>query len=70
MGPTVLALVASVLSELPGLITAGQDVINIIDQTSVVVQNAQKTGADPTAAEWEAIDSQIKSLKALVDGAG
>ncbi len=61
MNPLELAL--AVLSELPSLISAGANVINLINSTKQTLNEATAAGRDPTAAEWDALNAQITDLR-------
>lgn len=60
----VLALATTVLELLPSLITAGVDVLSLIQNTSSVIKTAQSEGRDPTDDEWSTLDTQISALRA------
>lgn len=55
MGPFAIA----VLQALPGLIAAGRDSIQIINEANTRIS----TGRDPTPADWDWLNAQIKGLQ-------
>ena len=61
MGAAAYAI--SLLTELPGLISAGKDVIDLIKSSSTALKSMQDQGREPTDAEWSALNSQIKALR-------
>ncbi len=61
MGAAAYAL--SLLTELPGLISSGKQVIDLIQQGTAAMKAMQAEGRDPTSAEWDALNAQIKSLR-------
>jgi hypothetical protein len=64
-GATVLAL--EVLKNLPGFISAGVDVANLIGTTISTIKSAQAQHRDPTDAEWDTIHHQIDALRSALD---
>jgi hypothetical protein len=58
-----LAYAIQLLSVLPQLILAGQDVMELINKGQSTLQNMQDEKRDPTPAEWEALDSLIATLR-------
>ncbi len=61
MGAAAYAL--SLLTELPALISSGKDVIDLIKSGSTALKSMQDQGRDPTSAEWDALNAQIKVLR-------
>lgn len=61
MGALELAL--SVFSQLPGLISAGANVIALINSTKTTLTTAKAENRDPTPAEWDALNAQIDDLR-------
>lgn len=60
---SALAYAVSLLGELPGLIAAGKDVIDLVKSGQTALQSMQDQGRDPTPAEWDALNAQIKALR-------
>ncbi len=61
MGAAAYAL--SLLTELPGLIASGKQVIDLIKTGSDALKAMQDENRDPTPAEWDALNAQIKVLR-------
>ncbi len=51
------------LSSLPTLIKAGQDVTALITDETAKIHAMQAANRDPTAAEWAELDTKIKALQ-------
>ncbi len=62
--PTILAYAMEVLNVLPGLISAGTDVYDLVEQTNADLKAMQATGTEPTDAQWDALHSIIDDLRA------
>ncbi len=60
---SALAYAVSLLTELPGLISAGKDVVDLVKSGSTALKSMQDAGRDPTDAEWSALNAQIKALR-------
>lgn len=58
-----LLLATQVLSALPSLITAGINVVTLIDKTNETLRQAQVEGRDPLPAEWDVINGIIANLR-------
>ncbi len=61
MGAAAYAI--SLLTELPGLISAGKDVIDLIKSSQTALASMQDQGRDPTPQEWSDLNAQIKALR-------
>lgn len=61
MGAAAYAL--SLLTELPGLIASGKQVIDLIQTGSTALKAMQMENRAPTDAEWSALNAQIKALR-------
>lgn len=61
MGAAAYAL--SLLTELPSLISSGKQVIDLIQTGSTALKAMQAENREPTAAEWDALNAQIKALR-------
>lgn len=61
MGAAAYAL--SLLTELPGLIASGKQVVDLIQTGTTALQAMQTENRDPTTAEWDALNGQIKALR-------
>jgi len=64
MGATAVGLAIEVLTLLPSVITAGEQVLSLIESTISSLKLFQSTGTDPTPEEWDAIHAQIAALQA------
>lgn len=66
MGGAV-AIAIQVLSALPELISATEEIINMIKNTNIALKKMQAENREPTAAEWAAvndvIDTQMAKLR-------
>ena len=62
MPTTALALAIQVLEALPSLVTAGEQVLALIENTVSSLKVMQAANRDPTDAEWAALDAQVKAL--------
>ena len=63
MGGAV-AIAIQILSALPELITASEEVIALIRDTNNSLKQMQKEGREPTAAEWARVNDTIDALMA------
>lgn len=59
-----LAIAIQVLSALPELISASEQVISMIKDTNIALKKMQAENREPTAAEWAAVNDTIDSLMA------
>jgi hypothetical protein len=66
---TALALAVQVLEILPTLITASSEALGFIESTTATLKAMQADNRDPTDAEWAALDAQIATLRAELNGA-
>ncbi|MBU6499786.1 MAG: hypothetical protein KGJ41_02660 [Rhodospirillales bacterium] len=66
---TALAFAMAVMQELPALIGAGQNVLDLLSQTSTALAAMQAAHRDPTQAEWDTLNGAIAGLKAAIDQA-
>lgn len=66
----VAVIATAVLQALPALISAGQDVVDLITSANSVISAAQANGSDPTAADWATIESKIHALEAQLNAGG
>lgn len=60
---TAIAYALSLLAEVPALIAAGKSVVDLVQTGSAALKTMQTENRDPTAAEWYALNSQIKALR-------
>ena len=58
-----IAYALSLLTELPGLIASGKQVIDLIQTGSTALKAMQTENRDPTAAEWDQLNARIKALR-------
>ncbi len=63
---TALAYLINLLTSLPGLIAAGINVKQLLDEHRAVLQGIQAQGRDPTPEEWANLDNRIKALQATL----
>lgn len=61
MGAAAFAL--SLLTELPALIAAGKQVFDLIKSGTAAMEAMQAENRDPTPAEWDKLNAQIKALR-------
>lgn len=57
------AYALSLLTELPGLIASGKQVVDLIQTGTTTLRAMQTENRDPTPAEWDALYAQIKTLR-------
>lgn len=62
MGSLTLAI--TLLEALPGLITASQEVLAMLNATTASLKTMQAENRDPTPAEWQAMHAQIAAIRA------
>jgi len=67
MANNTVGMLFNVLQELPNLLAAGKDVVQLIESTLATVRVAQSQSRDPTAAEWNGIHTQIDALTSQLD---
>jgi len=58
-----LAYALQLLNVLPALITAGRDVSTLVTQGQAAIEAMITDKRDPTPAEWDALNAQIKALQ-------
>ena len=61
--PIALGYAIQILGILPQLIAAGRDVTALIQQGQAVLSDAQANGREPTDADWNELNAQIKALQ-------
>jgi hypothetical protein len=61
MGAAAYAL--SLLTELPSLIASGKQVVDLIQTGTTALKSMQAENRDPTPAEWDSLNAQIKALQ-------
>lgn len=61
---TALAFAIEALNVLPGLISAGMDVVSFITKASDDLKKMQSEGRDPTDEEWDALNNVVQDLRA------
>lgn len=69
MSAAVLMYAMQALEAIPSLIAAGQNVVNLVNQTSAAVKKMQTENRDPTAEEWAAQAQVISDLRAILHSA-
>ena len=62
MNPAALLYAIQLLSQLPTLILAGQEVIGLINNGKKALEDMQATGRDPSDAEWKELNDSIAAL--------
>ncbi len=60
----ILAYALQLLSLLPPLITAGVDVVDMIEKANADLAEMKKNGTDPTDAQWEELNALVEKLRA------
>ncbi len=58
-----LAFAIQLLSEISPLIAAGKSVVDLATQGAAALKLMQTENRDPTQAEWDALNAQIKALR-------
>lgn len=59
----LLAFAMEALTALPGLITAGKDIMGLVQSTNSVLSTAQAEKRDPTDQEWATLNNTIAALR-------
>jgi len=62
MSPAALQFVIALLSQVPGLIAAGQSVVSTVNQAITMGNTFVAEKRDPTPEEWAALDAQRDAL--------
>lgn len=62
MNPAAIAYAIQLLSQLPALIMAGQEVVDLIKKGTASLEDMQATGRDPTDAEWKELNDSTAAL--------
>ncbi len=60
---TSLAFAIELLGQVPALIAAGKDVVALAQSGHAALTAMQAENRDPTPAEWDALNAQIKALR-------
>ncbi len=60
---SAIAFAIEALNVLPGLISSGIDVIDLINKTSADLKKMQDENRDPTDSEWEALNKIVEDLR-------
>lgn len=63
----VAAFALQILMQLPGLINAGVDIFDIVQNAADKIKKAQTEGRDITDAEWDESNSEIAALQAELE---
>lgn len=66
MGPFAIA----VLQNLPALIAAGADVAGLVTEANGRIATAQAEKRDPTPADWDWLNGEIRSLQGRLHAPG
>lgn len=61
---TALAFAIEAFNVLPGLISAGMDIVDFVNKTNTALTAMQAENRDPTDEEWEALNKVIEDLRA------
>lgn len=59
----ILAFAVQALEALPGLISAGSNIVSFVQKVTGQVQDMQKTDRAPTQQEWDELNQQIAVLR-------
>ncbi len=62
MNPIAIGYAIQLLTQLPVLIMAGQEVLGLITKGADALKDMQLTGRDPTDAEWQELNDSIEAL--------
>ena len=62
MNPIAIGYAIQLLTQLPVLIMAGQEVVGLITKGTEALKDMQATGRDPTDAEWKELNDSIAAL--------
>ena len=65
---TVIDFADALLALVPQVLTAGQDVLNIVAQGRSTLQTMKDQNRGPTQAEWDALNGQIDALMGQLKG--
>lgn len=63
MTPAVALYALQVLQALPTLIAAGQNIANLVSQSSAALNAMIAEKRNPSDAEWDALNAAIKALR-------
>lgn len=58
-----LAFAIQLLDVIPSLIAAGRDVAALVSDGKAKIEAMQAENRDPTPAEWDSLNAQIKALR-------
>lgn len=61
--PLAFSFAVQVLSQLPALIAAGIDVVDLIKSTNSSLQKMKDENREPTDQEWDDLNSMIESMR-------
>lgn len=61
--PTTIGFALQLLQELPGLTKVGVDVTRMVTEGTQKLHQFDVEGRNPSAAEWEALNAEIKRLR-------
>ncbi len=61
--PTALIYATQLLGMLPSMIAAGRSITDLVQTGNAALKLMQEEGRDPTPAEWDALNAQIKALQ-------
>lgn len=64
----ILDFADALLALVPQVLTAGQDVLNIIAKGRSTLQTMKNENRGPTQAEWDALNQQIDGLMGQLKG--
>jgi len=62
MNSIAIGYAIQLLTQLPMLIMAGQEVIGLITKGTQALEDMQATGRDPSDAEWKELNDSIAAL--------
>lgn len=65
---SALAFATQLLTSLPGLISAGSDVIDLIKKGNEKLKQFSDEGRDPTAVEWADLNEAIDAKRRVLHG--
>lgn len=62
MNPIAIGYAIQLLTQLPVLIMAGQEVVGLITKGTKALEDMQATGRDPSDEEWKELNDSIAAL--------
>ncbi len=60
---SIVSFATKALDAIPGLVSAGANIVNLVSSTKTALSNMQSQNRGPTKAEWDALDAEVASLR-------